>query len=266
MKHRSARMLTAMSSTSHQIGDYRNKTTGKERDMENQSTWKAKLALACYFALIGGIFLGAIILEIILLSMGIDYEDAPFPTALIGTPINQFIILGVTLLFAKYKGAGFRELGLKTVSLRILAIASVLAALLYFTGLGLSIGEEIIFGPDPTSELVAELVIPRDSFQLIVTVGFHLLLVGPCEELAFRGFVQKGFEYSFGKLKGLLVASALFGLLHGLNTLYAIVPIFVGGLILGYVWQQTGGNTTASALMHGINNSISITIAYLLTV
>ena len=234
--------------------------------MENQSKWKAKLALVCYFALIGGILVGAIILEIILLGMGIDYEDSPFPVTLVGTPINEFIILGVTLLFARYKGASFKELGLKKVSFRILAIVSVLAALLYFIGLGISIGEEIIFGPDPTSELFAKLVIPRDSFQLIVIIVFHLVLVGPCEELAFRGFVQRGFENSFGRMKGLLVASVLFGLLHGLNTLYAIVPILVGGLVLGYVWQQTGGNTTVSAMMHGINNSISITIAYFLTV
>jgi len=234
--------------------------------MEKKFKWKAKLALVCYFALIGGIFVGAIMLRIILLGMGIDYEDPPFPTTLIGTPVNEFIILGVTLLFARYRGASSRELGLKKVGFRILAIVSVLAALLYFFGLGISIGEENIFGPDPTSELVAKLMIPKDSFQLIVIVVFHLVLVGPCEELAFRGFVQKGFENSLGKIKGLLIASVLFGLLHGLNTLYAIVPTFVGGLVLGYVWQQAGENTTASAIMHGINNSISTTIAYFLTV
>lgn len=234
--------------------------------MEKQFRWKAKLALACYFVLVGGIFLGSIILELILFGMGVDYLNSPFPVALIATPINEFIILVITLLFARYKGASFKELGLKKVSFKILAIVSFLAALLYFIGLGISIGEEIIFGPDPTSELFAKLVTPRDSFQLIVIIVFHLVLVGPCEELAFRGFVQRGFENSFGRMKSLLIASVLFGLLHGLNTLYAIIPILVGGLVLGYVWQQTGGNTTASALMHGINNSISIAIAYFLTV
>ena len=231
--------------------------------MEKQSKWKAKLALGCYFALLGGIFMGAIILELILLGMGIDYQDSPFPIALIATPVNETIILGVTLLFARYRGASLKELGLKKASFRVLVIVSVLAVFLYLLGLGISIGEEIVFGPDPTGELFAKLVMPKDSFQLIVMIVLHLVLVGPCEELAFRGFVQKGFENSFGKTKGLLIASVLFGLLHGLNTLYVIVPIFVGGLVLGYVWQRTGGNTTASALMHGINNSISIAIAFM---
>ena len=235
--------------------------------MENaQSEWRARIALACYFALVGGILLGSIIVGLVLFGMRIDYLDLPFPIALISLPVNEGIFLGVTLLFARYKDASLEELGLKKVSLRILAIVSVLAVFLFLIGVGISIGEEIVFGPDPTGELVAKLVMPRDSFQLVAMIALSLVLVGPCEELAFRGFVQKGFENSFGKMKSLLIASVLFGLLHGLNTLYAIVPAFVGGLVLGYVWQQTGGNTTASALMHGINNSIAIATAYFLTV
>jgi membrane protease YdiL (CAAX protease family) len=50
--------------------------------------------------------------------------------------------------------------------------------------------------------------------------------------------------------------------LHGLNSLYAILPVFAISLVLGYVWQKTGGNTVASALMHGLYDSIGITIAY----
>ena len=65
---------------------------------------------------------------------------------------------------------------------------------------------------------------------------------------------------------GLVIASVLFGLLHGLNTLYAIVPLIVGGLVLGYVWQRTGGNTNASALMHGVYDSVAIALAYFFTV
>jgi len=196
----------------------------------------------------------------------IDYTDLPFPIALISLPINETIFLGVTLLFAKYKGAGFKELGLKKASLKILTIVSVVAMPLFLLGVGLSTGEEMILGPDPTAELVEKSVMPRDSFQLIAMIALSLALVGPCEELAMRGFVQKGFENSFGKTKGLLISSALFGLMHGLNTLYAIVPVFAVGLVFGYVWQRTGGNTTASALMHGVYDAIAIATAYFLSV
>jgi membrane protease YdiL (CAAX protease family) len=54
--------------------------------------------------------------------------------------------------------------------------------------------------------------------------------------------------------------------MHGLNTLYAIVPVIAVSLVLGYVWQRTGGNTIASALLHGVYDSIAIATAYFLTV
>jgi membrane protease YdiL (CAAX protease family) len=234
--------------------------------MENQSKWRAKLALACFFTLVGGILMGAIIVELALFGMKIDSSDLPFPTALISVPVTEAVILGVTLLFARYKGASLKELGLRKASLRVLTIVSIVAVPLFLLVVGISVCEEVVFGPDPTAKLVEKAVMPRDSFQLIAMIVLFLVVVGPCEELAFRGFVQKGFENSFGKMKGLLIASVLFGLLHGLNTPYAIVPLLVGGLALGYVWQRTGGNTTASALMHGVYNSIAMAAAYFLTV
>lgn len=237
--------------------------------MEKQLLWGSKLALVCYLALVGGILLGSFITAFVLIGMyGLrtDYTDLPFPIALISLPINEAMILGVTLLFARYKGAGLKELGLKKASFGILMIVSVVAVPLFLLGVGASLSEEIIFGPDPTAELVEKALIPRDSLQLITLIALSLVLVGPCEELAMRGFVQKGFENSFGKMKGLLITSVLFGLMHGLNTLYAIVPVFVVGLVFGYVWQRTGGNTTASALMHGVYDSIAIAISYFLSV
>lgn len=234
--------------------------------MENQPKWTAKAALACLLALVGGILLGSLVVGLVLLGMGIDYLNLPFPIALISLPVNETIFVVITLLFAKYKGASLKELGLKKPSVRILMIVSVVAVPLLLLGVGISVGEEMVFGPDFTAELLEKSVMPRDPFQLVAMVALSLVLVGPCEELAFRGFVQRGFENSFGKMWGLLVSSVLFGLLHGLNTLYAVVPVFVVGLVLGYVWQRTGGNTTATALMHGVYDAIAIAIAYYLSI
>lgn len=232
--------------------------------MENQLKWRAKMALACYSALVGGILLASIIVAVVLFIMGLDYLKLPFPLALIAVPVTETTILGITLLFARHRGASLKELGVKKVSFKIVGIVSVVAVLLFLLGLAISAGEEIVLGQDPMEKAYYESVAPRDFFQLSASIALSLFLVGPCEELAFRGFVQKGLENSFGKMKGLLVAAVLFGLLHGLNTPRAIVPISAGGLVLGYVWQRTGGNTIASALTHGINNSIAFSIAYFL--
>jgi len=230
--------------------------------MENQPFWKARTAFVCYLVLFAGILIGSIIIAIVLLGMGLDFQELTFPSALIALPINEGIILGVTLLFAKQNGAGLKQLGLKKPSLKIIVIASCAAILLLLLAGSISVIEEVILGPDPEAELLIDAILPRDSLQFIALIGISLALVGPAEELAFRGFVQRGFEASFGKTAGLLIASILFGLLHGLNSLRSIVPVTVVSLFLGYVWQKTDGNTTASAWMHGLYDATAIAIAY----
>jgi membrane protease YdiL (CAAX protease family) len=230
--------------------------------MENQPFWKAKTALVCYLLLFAGILVGSIILALILLGMGLNFQELTFPSALLALPINEGIILGITLLFAKQKGAGLRQLGLKKPSLKIILIASLAALFLLLLATGISVIEELILGPDPEAGLLVDAILPRDSLQLIAMLGISLALVGPAEELAFRGFVQRGFETSFGKTRGLLVASVLFGLLHGLNSLRSIVPVTVVSLFLGYFWQKTDGNTVASAWVHGLYDAVSIALVY----
>jgi membrane protease YdiL (CAAX protease family) len=234
--------------------------------MENDLGWKAKISFTCYLALGGGIFLGSFMVAIMLRGMGLDYQELTFPLALISIPINEIIILAITFLFAMYKSTSLKKLGLKKPSFKILLLVSVGAFLLLLLAGTISAIQEFVLGPDPYAEELTKAVLPRNLFQLIALVGLSLALVGPAEELAFRGFVQRGFENSFGKAKGLVIASILFGLLHGLNSLRAVIPVTVVSLALGYVWQKTDGNTTTSAWMHGLYDSIVFAIAYFATV
>jgi len=201
---------------------------------ENQPEWGAKLALACYVALLGGLLISSLIIGFILSSMKTDYENLSFPYTLLSTPIVQTMFLGITLLFASPKKLGFKKISPQTA-----VTVSILAVLLIPLAAGILITETTIFGPDPTEEQLGKLTQPTTLIQLIAFIILNLAMVGPVEELAFRGFVQKGFENSLGKIKGLLTAAGLFGLLHGLNSPYSILPLFAGGLVLGYVWQRT---------------------------
>jgi len=226
--------------------------------VENQSKWGAKLALACSLALLGTVLTVYFIVGYVAL-------DLPFPIGLVVVPTDEIIVLAVTLLFARYKGASLKKLGLKKVSLETLVLVSVAVVPLYLLGAGIVSVLTIVFGPSLMAEAYIEAVMPRDAFQLTALVVISLVLVGPVEELAFRGFVQKGFENSLGKMKGLLIASFMFGLVHITASPYNVVTGFVGGLVLGYVWQKTGENTTASAVMHGILNAVAFILAYFIT-
>jgi membrane protease YdiL (CAAX protease family) len=231
--------------------------------MEFVSKWNAKHSLACYFALLASMLFVSIFSSFIFFGLGIDIYNLSFPITLIFQPINELIFLGITLWFARNKGATLKDLGIKNVKLKILVIVSFLAIFLVLLGALIQIAEIIVFGPDPMTDPYYEAFAPRNLFQLVILIFISLIFVGPIEELSFRGFIQKGFENSFGKFKGLIVASLLFGLAHGFNTLYAIIPITVIGLVLGYVWQKTDGNTISSALMHGVYNTIVAILMFL---
>lgn len=234
--------------------------------MENQPYWKAKSALLCYIAIFVAILSVSIIISLILLGIGISFDELNFPSAIIVLPINECLILGITLIFAKQKGAGLRHLGLKRLTFRLIIIGSLVAVFLLFLAGGFSIFEEILFGPDPDAEFLAKAILPNNNLQLVIMIGISLILVGPAEELAFRGFLQRGFENSFGKINGLVVSSILFGLLHGFNSYFSIVPVTIVSLFLGYIWQKTDGNTTSTAWIHGFYDAMAIAIAYFTTI
>lgn len=231
--------------------------------MENELPfWKAREAFTCYLALFAGIVAGSIILIAVTLMLGLDLQNLAFPVALVSIPINESIILLITFLFARGKRANLKHLGLKKPTFKTLVIVTLSAVLLLLLASAIAATQETILGPDPESETIADAVLAKDLFQLVALMGLSIAMVGPVEELAFRGFVQKGFENSFGKSAGLLIASILFGLLHGLNSLRSILPVTAVSLFLGYVWQKTNGNSIATGWMHGLYDATVILIAY----
>ena len=149
--------------------------------IETRTFWKAKSALVCYILLFAGILVGSIIVALILLGMGLNFQDLTCPSALLAIPINEGIILGITLLFAKQNGASLNQLGLKKPSLKIILIASVATMFLILLAASISVIEEIILGPDPEAYLLIDAILPKDFVQLIALLGISLALVGPVE-------------------------------------------------------------------------------------
>jgi membrane protease YdiL (CAAX protease family) len=234
--------------------------------MERQADWKASSALACYVTLFAGIIVASVIVAFIMIGLRLDFDNLPFPSSLLSLPVTEGLILGVTLLFARQNGANLKQLGLKKPQVKTLVLVTIAAFLLILLALSLSVIEEIVLGPDPNANELLAALLPQDVLQLVLLVGISIFLVGPAEELAFRGFIQRGLENSFGKIVGLLFASVLFGFLHGLNSLRAIIPVTIISVILGYIWQKTGYDTTSVAWMHGLYDAVTITLAYFATV
>jgi membrane protease YdiL (CAAX protease family) len=83
-------------------------------------------------------------------------------------------------------------------------------------------------------------------------------ILGPiAEEIFFRGYVLPGLIKRFGIGRSLLLSSLMFGLFH--IDLGAIVPTFVLGLALGWVYLKTGSIWPA-IFAHGLHNTVAVLV------
>ena len=115
--------------------------------------------------------------------------------------------------------------------------------------------------------LKLDFLLPPDTAQQVMDkAGGNLIttlilvgIVGPiAEEIFFRGFVLPGLMKRFGVTRSLLLSSLLFGIFH--FDPGAIVPTFILGLALGWVYLKTGALWPA-IFAHGLHNSLAIILA-----
>jgi len=98
----------------------------------------------------------------------------------------------------------------------------------------------------------------------LAMIAVSVLVVGPAEELLFRGAIQGGLRRSFGAAPAILVASVLFGLLHaGVDGTLAEQLAYISvaailGVLLGVLYERTE-NILVPALAHGLYNAIIFT-------
>ena len=105
-------------------------------------------------------------------------------------------------------------------------------------------------------------IFPSENLDLISnaigTGGWAILtsvVAAPiCEELLFRGIVQKSLMKNIGQFRGIIAASAIFGLVHFIPQ--QIVNAFFIGLILGFIYARTK-SLIPVILIHAFNNALA---------
>jgi membrane protease YdiL (CAAX protease family) len=150
-----------------------------------------------------------------------------------------------------------RQVGLIVVGVVVLVLAQVaIARLLTVAGIEVAQNQVIATGQQN----------PRYFLYMIpVTV----LLVGPFEELVFRGGVQGILRRTWGPTAALAVASVVFGLVHwialigsgGARVPYVTVAAVLG-LVLGYLYERSR-NLVVPAVVHGCYNAVLFGAQYL---
>ncbi len=115
--------------------------------------------------------------------------------------------------------------------------------------------EAVGFDAEPQAAEQAIAVV--DPWLVVVAV---VILAPIAEEIFFRGVVFNAWLREGGRRWAFLGSSALFALIH--LSVVALVPIFLLGLALAWVYQRTG-NLLAPIAMHMTVNGISVALALL---
>ncbi|WP_132058971.1 CPBP family intramembrane glutamic endopeptidase [Halorussus amylolyticus] len=185
--------------------------------------------------------------------------------------LSELGFVAAALVFLRATGRGWdylnlgflsrREVGFVvagTVGLFVFRIVAILAA----QALGLPLAGNSI------TQLAEEGVLAT----LLVLIPLSILVIGPAEELLFRGVVQPYLSESIPEWAAIVFASVLFALVHVPTSFVATPnPVAVGvtltilfglSILLGYLYVWSG-NLLVPILVHGFYDALLFALAYL---
>ena len=125
-----------------------------------------------------------------------------------------------------------------------------------------------LLGTETASNQSAEVAMQNPAIIPLFIVAMFLV-VGPSEEILYRGVVQGRLRESLPAVPAIAVASGIFALIHvmaltgGLSGRLTTVGIlFFPSLVFGAVYEYTD-NLVVPALLHGLHNAVLFTILYI---
>lgn len=215
-----------------------------------------------------------IVLLVVLVLAGVDVLASPLLSVGLSLVSLQGVGLAVVgLLYLRYSGYGLSFVGFRfptfrdavwTVGGLIGMIAVLLVAATILQAISTALGVET--AQNSIVETASE-----DPTVLFLLIPAAFLIIGPSEELLFRGIIQGRIREVFGPVAGILLASTIFGFAHltafaATAGSIASVLIPIGGLtavslVLGYTYEKTD-NIVVPSLIHGAYDALLFSLLY----
>lgn len=191
----------------------------------------------------------------------------PTRAVLLSTVLLQGVAFGgVSLAYLRLRGLDRSYLGVRVPTLREWLTAAS-GWVLALVGAVAMVVVVVVTGLDPAANQVGELGRADPVvFALLVPVSF--LLIGPGEELLFRGVIQNSLVESLGRWPGVLLATLLFAVAHVFSLAgplsgraVTVLLLFVPGLVLAVTYDYTG-NLVVPSLVHGAYNATLFALSF----
>ena len=228
------------------------------------------LGVASVVALSGVVTgVGLVLLAVLLLRV-VGVELDLVGVLVVGTVLSQAGFVVAAVGYLRYTGRGLGYLRARVPSGRDLVWmvgGYVLALALAMAG---AVASTLVSAPTASNQ-AAELGIQQPE-ALLLLVPISLLVIGPGEEILFRGTVQARLRESFGPWVAVVTASALFAGLHvmaltgGLaGRLVSVGLLFLPSLVLGVAYERTR-NLVVTAFVHGAYDATLFGLLYVAVV
>jgi len=234
-----------------------------------QSTSRIRSVVTAVGLTYGSIVIGTVVVLVattLLTVLGMDVSSRPAWRLLLSTVLLQGVTFGgFAVLYVKFRDLGFGFVPFAIPDKRDVAV--IIVGILTLVGL-LVVASTIIssLGLESAQNQVVT-VGQQNPVAFLLLVPLSFLLVGPGEELLFRGLVQGTLRETLHPARAIVLASALFASIHlfsltGEGKLVYIGIAFVLALVLGATYEYTG-NLTVPAMIHGAYNAVQFASAYL---
>ncbi|WP_435157211.1 CPBP family intramembrane glutamic endopeptidase [Haladaptatus sp. DFWS20] len=219
---------------------------------------------------LGGYAFAAIVVLIAafaLLAVGIPVLTRPSLLVAVSVVMGQGVAFGLfALAYLRYTGRGLGYIKVRIPTVRdfgwmtggfVLFYGGLIAVSLVLTTFGIQSAQ---------NELAT--LGEKDPRVFLLLIPLSFLLIGPGEELLYRGVVQERLRESFGRWPAIALASLIFALVHvfslqGAGKIVYLAILFVLSPILGAAYEYTR-NLVVPALIHGAFNAIQFALAYLM--
>lgn len=210
---------------------------------------------------------------IALLLLGIRFSEENVQLARVATMVGQvvFILLPTIVLVRLRKEKFVRYMRLAVPDYREIILTVVAVFALQQVLQGYMTLQDAIPLPSPLQKIIDDfknlfeqanrlLVTAYSPGEFIFVVVVVALTPAVCEELLFRGLVQRSFEKVTVGVQGAIITGVIFSAFH--VALYSFVPLAILGSYFGFIVYRSQ-NITVAMSTHFFNNFVACTALYL---
>ena len=238
---------------------------------------------AAFLGLIGGFILYQFVGGLLtLLIFGFDLESAPVNGLRFMTIIGQILFIFLpALLFSKWiygdvskiisiKVPKFKEMSLFVLGIVILT--PMLQSYLYIQNYFIEKWAEssqfinsVKYLLDSLNELIEKtfgnLIYADNIAEMILVVITISIVPAICEEVMFRGYIQRSFEFKFKSYFAALLTAIFFALYH-FNP-YGLIPLAIIGFYLGFA-AYSSQSLFIPMVLHFLNNFFAVLLYFVI--